>query len=237
MLPLRSRTSWRLRALTVACLPRDWTRAGVYHFANNRRRGHDLPEGHHGELVEQVRATRHTRRSFGLADPEPFKSGRTLGRGRHCHVAGPAQPDSCGARHGHHPGQLRQQRSRQHHPRQRIPNRYQLQPGKSDPAPDNTLATASVLGQAGLACLQALQEPESPPWGNSSSRHMRPQMLAARPRAGAEWPRQRTTRMVRPIVPGAFSMAQNAHFGDSIGHRDIRRATDHIGGYRTQCAC
>ena len=25
MLPLRSRTSWRLRALTVICLPRDWT--------------------------------------------------------------------------------------------------------------------------------------------------------------------------------------------------------------------
>jgi hypothetical protein len=44
MLPLRSRTSWRLRALTVTCLPRDWTRAGVYHFANNRRRGHDLPK-------------------------------------------------------------------------------------------------------------------------------------------------------------------------------------------------
>jgi hypothetical protein len=42
MLPLRSRTSWRLRALTVACLPRDWTWAGVYHLANNRRRGHDL---------------------------------------------------------------------------------------------------------------------------------------------------------------------------------------------------
>src|SRR6266496_1237836 len=42
MLPLRSRTSWRLRALTVTCLPRDWTRAGIYHFANNRRRGHDL---------------------------------------------------------------------------------------------------------------------------------------------------------------------------------------------------
>jgi len=37
MLPLRSRTSWRLRALTVTCLPRDWTWAGVYHFANNRR--------------------------------------------------------------------------------------------------------------------------------------------------------------------------------------------------------
>jgi len=53
-----------------------------------------------------------------------------------------------------------------------------------------------------------------------------------RGRAGAEWPRQRTTRMVRPIVPGAFSMAQNAHFGDSIGHRGIRWATDHIGiGY------
>jgi hypothetical protein len=56
-----------------------------------------------------------------------------------------------------------------------------------------------------------------------------PQMLAARPWAGAEWPRQRTTRMVRPIVPGSFSMAQNAHFGESIG---IRRATDYIGGYR-----
>jgi hypothetical protein len=35
MLPLRSRTSWRLRALTVTCLPRDWTWAGLYHFANN----------------------------------------------------------------------------------------------------------------------------------------------------------------------------------------------------------
>jgi hypothetical protein len=66
--------------------------------------------------------------------------------------------------------------------------------------------------------------------GNSSSRHVRPQMLSARPRAGAEWPGQRTTRMVRPIGPGAFSMAQNAHSGDSIGHRGIRWATDHIGG-------
>jgi hypothetical protein len=27
--------------------------------------------------------------------------------------------------------------------------------------------------------------------------------------------------MVRPIVPDAYSMAQNAHFGDSIGHRGI----------------
>src|SRR4249920_2161903 len=77
MLPLRSRTSWRLRALTVTCLPRDWTRAGVYHFANNRRRGHDLPEGHHGELVEQVWATRHTRQSLGLTDPRTLQSGRT----------------------------------------------------------------------------------------------------------------------------------------------------------------
>jgi hypothetical protein len=40
---------------------------------------------------------------------------------------------------------------------------------------------------------------------------VRPQMPAARPWAVAEWPRQRTTRMVRPIVPRAFSMAQNAH--------------------------
>jgi len=55
MLPLRSRTSWRLRVLTVPCLPRDWTWAGVYYFANNPRRGHDLPEGHHGKLVKQVR--------------------------------------------------------------------------------------------------------------------------------------------------------------------------------------
>ena len=39
--------------------------------------------------------------------------------------------------------QVRQQRSRQHHLRQRITNHYQLQLGKSDPAPDNTLATAS----------------------------------------------------------------------------------------------
>jgi hypothetical protein len=67
-------------------------------------------------------------------------------------------------RHGHHPDQLRQQRSRQHHPRQRITNRSQLQLGTSDPTPDKTLATASVLGQAGPAYLQALQEPESPPW-------------------------------------------------------------------------
>src|SRR5271166_154370 len=91
MLPLRSRTSWRLRALTVTCLPRDWTWAGVYHFANNRRPGHDLPEGHHGELVEQVWATRHTRQSLGSSGPpgrgrvirtlRPFRSGRTLGRG------------------------------------------------------------------------------------------------------------------------------------------------------------
>src|SRR2546430_14197230 len=56
ILPLRSRTSWRLRALTVTCLPRDWTRAGVYHFANNRRRGHDLPEGHHGDRPRSVTA-------------------------------------------------------------------------------------------------------------------------------------------------------------------------------------
>lgn len=106
MLPLRSRTSWRLRALTVTCLPRDWTWAGVYHFANNRRRGHDLPEGHHGELAEQAWATRHTRQSLGLADPGrsrvtrtpgPFRSGRTLGRGKHCHIAtGPAQRDPRG---------------------------------------------------------------------------------------------------------------------------------------------
>jgi hypothetical protein len=54
MLPLRSRTSWRLRALTVTCLPRDWTWAGIYHFANNRRRGHNLPEGHHGELAKNL---------------------------------------------------------------------------------------------------------------------------------------------------------------------------------------
>ena len=94
----------------------------------------------------------------------------------------------------------------------RIANGHQLQPGKSDPAPDDTPATASVLGQVGPAYLQALREPESPPMANSSSRQVRPQMLAARPWAGAEWPRQRTTRMVRPIVPGAFSTAQNAHF-------------------------
>src|SRR5436189_5082994 len=56
ILPLRSRTSWRLRALPVTCLPRDWTRAGVYHFANNRRRGHDLPEGHHGDRPRSVTA-------------------------------------------------------------------------------------------------------------------------------------------------------------------------------------
>src|SRR6266536_2885765 len=77
MLPLRSRTSWRLRALTVTCLPRDWTWAGVYHFANNRRRGHDLPEGHHGELAEQAWATRHTRQSSGLAAPGP-RQGRAI---------------------------------------------------------------------------------------------------------------------------------------------------------------
>src|SRR6266700_73745 len=90
MLPLRSRTSWRLRALTVTCLPRDWTRAGVYHFANNRRRGHDLPEGHHGELAEQARATRYTRQSPAWRPSGrgrvtrtlgPFRPGRTLGRG------------------------------------------------------------------------------------------------------------------------------------------------------------
>ena len=173
MLPLRSRTSWRLRALTVTCLPRDWTGAGVYHFANNRSRGHDLPEGHYGEPVEQAWATRHTRQSLGPADPRA--------------VAGPSGPSglqvrqdpgtrqapsrrwtsstgSLRRRHGHHPNQLRQYRSRQHHPRQRVTSRYQLQLGKSDPAPDNTLATASVRGQAGPAYLQALQKPESPPW-------------------------------------------------------------------------
>jgi hypothetical protein len=31
--------------------------------------------------------------------------------------------------------------------------------------------------------------------------------------------------MVRPIVPGAFSMAQKAHFGESIGHRGISTPT------------
>ena len=135
-LPLRSRTSRRLRALTVTCLPRDRTRAGVHHLANNPRHAHDPPEGHHGELVEQVWANRHTRQSSGLADPGPrrdhpdpraFRSGRTLGRGRHRHVPGSCSTGSLRRRHGHHPDRLRQQRSRQHHPRQRITNRYQLQ--------------------------------------------------------------------------------------------------------------
>ena len=141
MLPLRSRTSWRLRALTVTCLPRDWTRAGVYHFANNRRRGHDLPEGHHGELVEQVCATRHTRQSLGLADPRP-RQGHPDPRAlqvrqdpRTRQALSRRWTSSTGSlrrRNWHHPDQLRQQRSRQHHPRQRITDRYQLQLGKSD---------------------------------------------------------------------------------------------------------
>ena len=73
MLPLRSRTSWRLRALTVTCLPRDWTWAGIYHFANNRRRGHNLPEGHHGELAKNL--------GYRARPPVPTPSGPP-GRGR-----------------------------------------------------------------------------------------------------------------------------------------------------------
>jgi len=122
MLPLRSRTSWRLRALTVTCLPRDWTRAGVHHFANNRRRGHDLPEGHHGELVEQVWATRHTRQSWALRTPGPRQA---LSR------RWSSSTGSLRRRHGHHPDQLRQQRSRQHHLRQRITNHYWRIPARS----------------------------------------------------------------------------------------------------------
>jgi hypothetical protein len=83
MLPLRSRTSWRLRALTVTCLPRDWTWAGIYHFAHNRRRGHDLPEGHHGELAEQVWAIRTP------AGPGP---GGSPGRGRVIRTLGSFRP-------------------------------------------------------------------------------------------------------------------------------------------------
>jgi hypothetical protein len=174
MLPLLSRTSWRLRALTVTCLPRDWTRAGFYHFANNRRRGHDLPEGHHGELLEQAWATRHTRQSSGPADhraaagvtrtPGPIRSGRT--RDAAGTVTSLDQLKGIPAAEARAPPRsaTAATQCRQHHPRQRITNRYQLQLGKSDPAPGNTLATASVLGQAGPGVLQALQEPESPPW-------------------------------------------------------------------------
>ena len=141
MLPLRSRTSWRLRALTVTCLPRDWTRAGVNHFANNRRRGHDLPEGHYGEPVEQAWATRHTRQSLGLADPGPRQSSgpRALqvrqDNGTRQALSRPwtSSTGSLRRRNGHHPDRPRQQRSCQHHPRQRNTNRYQLQLGKSDP--------------------------------------------------------------------------------------------------------
>jgi hypothetical protein len=176
MLPLRSRTSWRLRALTVTCLPRDWTGAGVYHFANSRSRGHDLPEGHYGEPVEQAWATRHTRQSLGPADPRAaagssgpsdpraFRSGRTPGRGRHYHVAGPAQRDPCGGGTG----------------------TTQISYGSSG-AVSTTRASASPAAissnsasltrprtilwpprassaRSGPANLQALQEPESPPW-------------------------------------------------------------------------
>jgi hypothetical protein len=102
MLPLRSRTSWRLRALTVTCLPRDWTRAGVYHFANNRRRGHDLPEGHHGELVEQVRATRHTRQSLGLADPRALQVRQDPGTRQALSRRWTSSRGSLRRRHGHH---------------------------------------------------------------------------------------------------------------------------------------
>src|SRR6185312_14500319 len=157
MLPLRSRTSWRLRALTVTCLPRDWTRAGVNHFANNRRRGHDLPEGHHGELAEQVRATRHTRQSLGLADPGPrqghqdpgpFRSGRTWDAAGA--VTSPDQLNGIPAAEARAPPRSATAATQpSHHPRQRVTSRYQLQLGKSDPAPDNTLATVSVRGQAG----------------------------------------------------------------------------------------
>ena len=122
---------------------RDWTWAGVYHFANNRRRGHDLPEGHHGELVEQVCAARHTRQSLDLADPRPrqghqdplaLQVRQDRGTRQALSRRWSSSTGSLRRRHGHHPDQLRQQRSRQHHPRQRITNRYQLQLGKSDPA-------------------------------------------------------------------------------------------------------
>jgi len=83
------------------------------------------------------------------------------GRGRHCHVAGPAQRDPCGGGTG--TTQI-SYGSRQHQPRQRITNRDQLQLDKPDPNPDDTLAAASVLGQVTPVYLQALQEPESPPW-------------------------------------------------------------------------
>jgi hypothetical protein len=63
ILPLRSRTSWRLRALTVTCLPRDWTRAGVNHLANNPRRRHNLPEGQPRRARGKVWATGHARQS------------------------------------------------------------------------------------------------------------------------------------------------------------------------------
>ena len=164
--------------------------------------------------------------------PGPFRSGRTPGRGRHCHVAGPAQRDPRGGGTG----------------------TTQISYG-SNGAVSITRASASPTAISSNSA--SLTRPRTIPWpprasparparrtfrpsrslslpmGNSSSRHVRPQMLSARPRAEAEWPRQRTTRMVRPIVPGAFPIAQNAHFGDSIGHRGIRWATDHIGGSRT----
>ena len=133
-------------------------------------------------------------------------------------------------RHGHHLDQLRQQRSRQHHPRQRITNRYQLQLGKPDPTPDNTLATPSVLGQVAPAYLQALQEPESPPrairQAGMRGRRCCPPDPAQRPNGHAS---ERPVWSGQPI-PGTLSTAQNAQFGESIGHRGIRWATDHIGG-------
>jgi hypothetical protein len=173
MLPLRSRTSWRLRALTVTCLPRDWTGAGVYHFANNRRRGHDLPEGHRGEPVEQAWATRHTRQSLGPADPR-IAAGSSGPSGLQVRQD-PGTPQalsrrwtsstgSLRRRHGHHPDQLRQQRSRQHHPRQRITSRYQLQLGKSDPTRTTPWPPRASSARSGPANLQALQSLSLPPW-------------------------------------------------------------------------
>jgi len=156
MLPLRSRTSWRLRALTVTCLPRDWTRAVVYHFANNRRRGHNLPEGHPASSRNKPGLPGTHASPPGLADPRPrqghpdpraLQARQDAGTQQAPSRRWTSSTGSLRRRHGHHPDQLRQQQSRQHHPRQRITNRYQLQLGKPDPTPDNTLPTASVPGQ------------------------------------------------------------------------------------------
>jgi hypothetical protein len=105
MLPLRSRTSWRLRAFTVTCLPRldlgrclpfcqqSKTRIRPARRTPRRARGTSLGYQAHPPVPGPSGPPGRGRVTRTLW---PFRSGRTPGRGRHCHVAGPAQRDPCG---------------------------------------------------------------------------------------------------------------------------------------------